>query len=36
MAIGDVKTRKVIKVNKEVSKTPSYVFEYYYPEKIAK
>ena len=36
MAIGDVKTRRVIKVNKEVSKTPSYVFEYYYTEKIAK
>ena len=36
MAMSDVKVRKVIKVNKEVAKTPSYAFEYYYPEKIAK
>jgi hypothetical protein len=36
MAVVDVKIPKVIKVKQEVSKTPSYTFEYYYPEKIAK
>ena len=36
MAVLDVNVRKVTKVKREVSKTPSYSFEYYYPEKMAK